>query len=290
VVAPSVLFGVSTPSGPYNLAEVDQFEADAGKRVGLIMYFQGWPYDPFRTDLANGVAARGAIPEITWEPWDYTLGLNQPDYSLARIIDGTHDPYITAFAQSAKDFGKTVFIRFAHEMNTNYYPWCEGVNGNYTAGQFVSAWQHVVGIFRSVGATNVKWVWSPNVSYSGTTPLAQLYPGDAWVDWVALDGYNGGTALPYGGWQSFEQVFGPSLAELATVTTSKPVMIGETASVEQGGSKPDWITAKFAQLAIHPEIKAFVWFNQNKEADWRIESSDPSRQSFATGVANPRYG
>ena len=79
--------------------------------------------------------------------------------------------------------------------------------------------------------------------------------------------YNGRAEQPWGGWLSWED-----------------------ASVEGGVSKVEWITAKFAELERHPEIKAFVWFNHNKEVDWRIQSSEAARQSFANGVANNRYG
>ena len=63
----------------------------------------------------------------------------------------------------------------------------------------------------------------------------------------------------------------------------------ETASTEQGGSKPTWITDFFAQLALRPQIQGFVWFNHYKETDWRIESSATSTEAFATGVADSRY-
>jgi beta-mannanase len=286
---PAVLFGVSTPSGPRNLAEVDAFERQAGKRVGIVMYFEGWAYHEFDASLAASVAARGAVPEITWEPWDYVAGIDQPEYSLLSIISGTHDAYLHRWAQGAKAYGGPVLVRLGHEMNDRYYPWSESANGN-RPGQYVAAWRHVVDVFRAVGATNVKWVWSPSVSYAGTIPLADVYPGDAYVDWVALDGYNGGSALPWGGWQSFAQIFGASLAEIAAITTAKPVMIGETSSAEAGGSKAAWITELFAELAQRSQIKGFVWFNQDKETDWRIESSPSATQAFATGVADQRYG
>ncbi len=89
---------------------------------------------------------------------------------------------------------------------------------------------------------------------------------------------------------SFTQVFGSTLAELATLAPTKPIMVGETASAELGGSKASWITEFFAQLAQRPQIKGFVWFNHNKETDWRIESSTTATQAFATGVGDPRYG
>ena len=284
----AVLLGVSTPSGPYNLSELDLFEQDAGKRAGVLMYFQGWAYDEFNASLAASVAARGTIPEITWEPWDYKLGLDQPAYALARIIDGSHDAYITRWARGAKAYGGPLLVRFAHEMNDRHYPWSEQVNGNQP-GQYVAAWRHVVDIFRAEGATNVAWIWAPNVSYAGTTPLAPLYPGDGYVDWIGVDGYNGGTDLPWGGWLTFAQIFGSTLAEIAAITTTKPVMIGETSSAEAGGSKASWITDFFAELRSRPQIQGFVWFNHNKETDWRVQSSEAARLAFASGVADPRY-
>jgi beta-mannanase len=284
----SVLLGVSTPNAPYDMSELDVFERDAGKRAGVVMYFQGWAYDEFNPNLAASVAARGSIPEITWEPWDYKLGADQPAYALGRIIDGSHDAYITRWAQGAKAFGGPLLMRFAHEMNDRQYPWSEQVNGNQP-GQYAAAWRHVVQIFRAVGANNVSWIWAPNVSYQGTTPLAGLYPGDDYVDWIGVDGYNGGTALPWGGWLTFAQVFGSTLNEISALSPTKPVMIAETASAEAGGSKAAWITDFFAELAARPQIKGFVWFNHNKEADWRIESSDAARLAFAAGVADPRY-
>ena len=58
-------------------------------------------------------------------------------------------------------------------MNGNWFPWSEGVNGNQ-AGEYVTAWRHVHDIFTAVGATNVTWVWCPNVDYSNSTSPASL--------------------------------------------------------------------------------------------------------------------
>jgi beta-mannanase len=46
-------------------------------------------------------------------------------------------------------------------------------------------------LFAAAGARNVTWMWSPNVTYPGAAPLAGLYPGDDYVDWVGLSGYYG---------------------------------------------------------------------------------------------------
>lgn len=104
-----------------------------------------------------------------------------------------------------------------------------------------------------------------------------------------MDGYNWGDHYPFWkAWMSFEQIFGPTIAQVQGFT-SKPLMVAETASTEGGGDKAAWIADMFAALARHPEITGFVWFNLLKETDWRIESSAAARAAFSQGVSNPRY-
>lgn len=285
--ATTVKIGAWAPNSPYGgSGALDALEADIGRDLDFAHYYQSWAVDnAFNTTWADAAASGGRTPMITWEPWDYrTGGSSQPTYRLATIADGTHDSYIRRWARDAAGWGKPLLVRFAHEMNTTSYPWSELTNGNQP-GDYVRAWRHVHDLLDAEGATNVQLVWSPNVSYDGTQPLAQIYPGDAYVDWVGVDGYNGGTALPWGGWLTFGQIFGPTLHEIRAITTTKPVMLAEVASVEQGGSKADWIRDLFAQLPTYPEIDAIVWFNENKEADWRIQSSSSSLEAFREAVA-----
>src|SRR5690242_20162185 len=83
-------------------------------------------------------------------------------------------------------------------------------------------------IFTSLGVTNVTWVWSPNIDYSNSIPLREVYPGNAYVDWTAMDGYNWGNIGPHH-WETFSQVFQQTYYDILGIT-SKPLMIAETAS------------------------------------------------------------
>jgi len=284
--AKTVLFGAVTDT----MAQLDTFEASAGKKVGLYGYYASFAFNAnFDAAAAGAIRARGAQPMVTWEPWDPTSGsASQPSYSLAKIVNGSFDAYITRWATQIKASGQPLWLRFAHEMNGNWYPWAEGVNGN-TSGQYVAAWRHVHDIFTQVGAKNVTWVWTPNVIMGNTPTLASLYPGDAYVDWIGVDGYNWGTTQSWGStWQTFDQVFGPTLASLQQIS-AKPIVIAEMASTEVGGDKAAWIRQFFASIASQPRIKAFIWFNLKKETDWRIESSAAAKAAFAAGIADPRY-
>lgn len=286
-VSDGALFGGSAAGFPWDSTELSDFSAAAGKRPRLITTFHGWAYEGFPAVAVEAAADAGAIPVLTWNPWDYTKGVDQPTYSLRRIIRGRFDPYIRRFARQARAWGRPLFLRFAAEMNGDWLPWSEGVNGN-RRGQYVKAWRHVHRIFTSVGAPNVAWVWSPNVIYAGSTPLARLYPGDRYVDWLGIDGYNWGTVRPSTTWRSFRQVFRPTLTSLRRLSR-KPIMLAEVGSTELGGNKARWITYFFRGLERNRDIVAFVWFNHTKEADWRIQSSDSARRSFARGVSARRY-
>ena len=66
-------------------------------------------------------------------------------------------------------------------------------------------------------------------------------------------------------------------------------MIPETASAELGGDKAAWIAAMLPALeSTFPAIKALLWFEMNKETDWRIESSAGTQSAF-TSMANDAY-
>lgn len=289
-VAPIDL-GVRTTGAPENLRQLDDYAERVGGMPAIVMWYQSWEdrsVTPFDAEVMSAVADRDATPMITWEPWDPSRGVEQPEFSLAAIGRGDHDDYIRRSARDAAAWGAPFYLRFGHEMNGTWYPWGRDVNGN-TPEEFASVWQRIVGIFWDEGASNAIWVWSPNVNYLDRYPFRDLYPGDDWVDWVGLDGYNWGDASD-SGWQSFAEVFGESY-ETVTDLTDKPVMITETASSEAGGDKADWIRQGLLDdlPAMMPLIRAVIWFDRDKEQDWRVNSSKESLDAYQDVVASPLY-
>jgi beta-mannanase len=281
----SVFFGVSIDRPSETL---DAFEHAAGKRVALVNSYVSLASSHFDAAAGDAVWSRGALPMVTWEPWrDGRLGPRQPEFALRRFLDGSFDPLLRQFAESVRDWGRPVLLRFAPEMNGDWNSWSPGVNGN-SAWEFVAVWKHVHDLFESVGARNVEWVWSPNVAFPHSTPLRLLYPGDAYVDWVGVDGYNWGRTRPGMHWQSFTSVFGPTIRSITQIT-KKPIVLTEVGSSEVGGKKAVWIRDFLSELQRNPSIVGFVWFQYDKGTDWRIDSSSASRAAFAAGLAQPRY-
>jgi beta-mannanase len=248
-------------------------------------------------DKANQV-----IPLITWMPY----GNGNP---LVEIIQGVHDAAIQAEAQKAKALGVQVLMRWGHEMNGNWYPWAGYINGAAgtdggaeggaddggvpSAGpaKYVAAWRHVHDIFVQEGATNVLWVWCPNDNDVPDAPWnhwTNYYPGDDYVDWVGIDAYNWGTSSSCCIWQSFTTLLTGSPYQDYSAT--KPIMLPETASAEVGGSKAAWITAMHQALKTEfSGIRAVVWFDINKETDWRINSSPSALSAYDSMALDPFF-
>jgi cellulose synthase (UDP-forming) len=281
VTTASLAENETTAWQPGDLAEVNAFEHVARAHVGIVQWFADWDHDRVDLEQLRAVAARGSTPQITWEPWDRTRGVGrQPDYTLASIISGRHDEYIRSWARGLHRYGGPVLIRFAQEMNGIVYPWAEATNGN-RPGEYASAWRHVHDIFTAEGATNVRWVWCPK-----TGPIVPgQYPGDRYVNVVALSGFNGGSVLPWGGWRTFADAFNVPLQSLRRIAPGKPVQISEVGAVEAGGSKPQWIKQMFDYLEAHTWIRSVLWFDLDKQADWRVATSPAAQSAFVDGVA-----
>jgi hypothetical protein len=305
IVTPSIYWGAYVSGWPDSARSLDAFEQHIGRRMAIVHWGEPWfsssQPQGFPTLYFETIRRRGSIPLLDWGSWDTCCdAVDQPDFQLQAIASGAYDDFITSWAQDAAKWGNPFFLRFDHEMTGWWYPWGEQVNGNQP-GDFVAAWQHVHDIFVQQGATNATWVWCPNAVGKSTTALAEVYPGDDYVDWTCLDSYNFGTD---GGnlWISFKEAFNGSIAygtrdsysQLVNLAPTKPIMIGETASSENGGSKAAWITDMLeAELPNQfPQVKALVWFDSSG-IEWGrtfpLDSSPAATRAFQSGIASPVY-
>ena len=190
---------------------------------------------PFTSRTTHGTPTGPApSPRQIWPPDASLSSIGNPTRSTShKIVDGSLDATIIARANGSKALGKKFFLDFAAEMNGD-----EAWDGN-NAPLYIAAYRHIHDIFVAAGATNVIWAWCPNVTdiHGGNKNTMDYYPGDAYVDWTGVDGYNWGTKN--GGWQTFQQVFEKIYPLLAA--RKKPIMIGEMSSAQVGGDKAKWI-------------------------------------------------
>ncbi|MDH3052446.1 glycosyl hydrolase [Gordonia alkanivorans] len=231
------------------------------------------------------IAKASATPLLTLEPWDRTVSRLPTKSLLARIADGTIDADLRRWGEQLTDWGRPVYLRFAQEMNGAWYPWSIGVDRN-TPAEYRAAFRRVRTIIEGRGASNVSFTWSPNVITEGTRDFTDCYPGDDVVDYLGLDGYNWGQS-PGHHWQSADKLFRGSLESLTRLSPGRPILVTEVGCVE--GSSPDmkarWIKDFFRIIERYPDVLGFLWFQMDKERDWRFNSTPASTKSFRDELA-----
>ncbi|BCI51186.1 hypothetical protein NIIDNTM18_04640 [Mycolicibacterium litorale] len=274
-------FGLSTPSGVFGLDEVAAVGAAVGRPVDVVLWYEDFAAAAPTAAVAT-VAAAGAAPVITWEPWLWRTDVTGTGAAMmSGIAAGEYDGHLRAWAGALSATATPVWLRFAHEFNGDWYPWSP-VHGT-TPQTYVAAWRHAHDLFASAGATSVRWVWSLDAATHGDIPLAAWYPGDAYVDVIGIDGYNWGTTHPWSRWTPPVEIFEPAATEVRALT-HRPMMIAEVGCAEAGGSKADWITDFVRWVAAQPDVDAVVWFEHDKETDWRIASSPAATAAMAAAL------
>jgi beta-mannanase len=251
-----------------------------GESPGLILWFEDFMAAAPVAGLA-AVAAAGAAPVITWEPWRWRDRADSAE-TLSSITVGDYDEYLRGWALELAAWPSPVYLRFAHEFNGTWYPWTPV--GGTPATVYIDAWRHVHRVFGAEGADNVRWIWSPSVALPGTGALANWYPGDEYVDVLGVDGYNWGTSQAWSRWTSVGDLFHATLCELRAVSPDKPILVTEVACAEAGGSKQEWIEQLLEYLDSQRNVIGIIWFDHNKETDWRVASSPGSATAMACAL------
>lgn len=282
VAPPPRLFGISAISDPASiLAAARSTSGVVGRQIDIINIYKAWVW---KGDLPvaelTAIRNSGAVPEITWEPWDPNAGTAQSRFTLQQIVDGGYDAYIGTWAKQAAAWSTPLYLRFAHEMNGTWYPWALGNDGNSPA-LYVEAYAHVHRIFAAAGARNVRWVWSPHVMPQlDVAALAASYPGPGLVDVVGVDGYISASNTTASGWESPTQVFGPLLAAIAGIAPQTPVWINETGCSVRSTLRAG-CNSSIIDYFRSTTVSALMWFDldDGRGTDWRLAPDS------GTGVA-----
>lgn len=240
----------------------------------------------FVTTRMTPVWRAGSVPLVTWLPYTDAGEETSPDITQ-EIAAGEYDSFIEEWATQLRDWTmpngrggrkRRLYFRPAHEMNGNWFPW--SATDGAGADAYVEMWRRMYEIFAQAGLdeTTIQWVWAPNADEVGGVRAERYYPGDEYVDWVGLDGFNFGETQSYSSWRTPEDVFSGMLGRLRDLT-DKPVALTEFASSSyrdgtyRPAAKAAWIREVFAFVADH-DIRMACWFNAEKsgvdEADWAV--------------------
>ena len=280
---PRMLFGAFDGALPESFTGLADLERGVGQPFAIVSFYQAWGDRPDEADFplraVSTIDRLGSVPMISWEPWvkdfDSQLRPNLPppaerEYaSLAAIARGDYDFYVTRWATAAAQYGKPLYLRFAHEMNDPYrYPW--GPQNGNRPDDFIAAWKHVHLIFQKMNATNVLWVWSPHISMPW---FEYYYPGDEWVDWIGTGILNYGNVAPWSRWWTLHQIVEKAYPALTKLR--KPIMITEFGTLTHGGDAAQWYEQAFHDLHDkYGAVRAVVFFNQTRDVTLSTEPLD----------------
>lgn len=108
--------------------------------------------------------------------------------TLAEGAAGLYNEHFRALAELLVAKGQgDVTLRLGWEFNGGWYSWRAAANPT----AFVAYWQAIVTTMRSVPGAAFKFDWCPNISKDEIAP-DQVYPGDAYVDYIGMDVYDQG--------------------------------------------------------------------------------------------------
>lgn len=112
---------------------------------------------------------------------------NEHPGGLDQLVAGERDAEIRQLAAFAKLLDATVLLRIGYEFDG---AWNQGYED---APRFIAAFRRIVDGMRAADATNVRYVWQGAASTTDVVldegrrdNIADWYPGDDYVDWLAL--------------------------------------------------------------------------------------------------------
>lgn len=277
-----------------DVQKILDFENNIQHKVAITNLYIDWTYlnNPELLPILKEVKNHGWTPMISSNPSFYDKCPENEDNLYKSIANGNCDELLVEISDNLKEYDNPIFLRFAWEMNLPDMYWSVQ-NLNSTPEDFKAAWIRFHDITVKEGANNIIWVLSFNTSHSKTIPYVELYPGDQYVDWVAIDGYNWGNGPAWSNWTSFHGVFINSYNELINIT-DKPVMLSEVNSASDG-DKALWLK-DMLEVQIpnkYENIKALIFFNENKEEaetiDWRLEKDPTYLEAVSSGLNKEIY-
>ncbi len=299
--AVGIYLGASGLSG----SELVAFEQRAGHRLSWVAFSQRWSRGlAFPRQRVLAIWRHGAVPYVAFLPTstDYVPGRSasgpERRYTLERIAAGDFDRQLTAWADGARALGVPLLLSFGAEVNEDWGPWNGRWNGageteDYGdldtpdgAERYRDAYRRVVTLFRSEGARNVSFVFSADARRSAAdwNAVRLYYPGDAFVDWLAISDY--GSLGPDAAVVPFARRLADSgVYSILTRLSRRPVaVVGGTV-----GGKPGWIRDAFRALRSkrYARVRAAIW--SAGAAATRVDAPAAALASFAAGVAGSRF-
>jgi hypothetical protein len=279
--------GITGEESDLTLADLRSYEETVGKTAVWVYFSDNW-YEGRAFPLATvtWIRAAGSLPYIRLMLRSSAeQDQEEPIFKLQNIIAGDFDDDLQAWCAGARDFGSPLLAEYGTEVNGKWFSWNGAWNGagkpdGYgDPGQpdgperFRDAYRRIIRICRESGADNITWVFHAN---NGDWPeeswnrLENYYPGDEWIDWLAVSVY--GAQTPQDDyWDEFRPGMDEVYARVRALAPDKPVILAEF-GVARGnplGDQAAWARAALADITSprYPGLIGFSWWNEHWQND-----------------------
>jgi len=262
VVYPGI-YPLSVTGGYPNIGtDLTDLGTTAGKPVTFVGTF---------LNVVLNLSETTALLDVMWSG-GATPVVNIDVYApAAEIASGAHDGDISAWADEVESWlnqggGRSLIIIPLQEMNGDWVDWgMDPANYRYAYQRFVTIFRHDKGI----DETKVRFAWAPNDWSTPPHSIADYYPG-AGVDLVGYTAFDWNTSTSAPG------VVLPTANTLRGIVPQLPYFVFQTgtgyAPITASG-KTTWVNALFDTVRDDPNLVGFVYFNMDKEEDWRVWQS-----------------
>lgn len=257
-----------------NDADVEQFANEAGRPPAIFQLFWGldltWPnaWAPAMLTRLEDLGVTAYV-EITTTDLD-ALNSGGQDDDLQGMA-GTIGDWLKASPD------RQILIAPLPEMNLTH-DWGGDPNG-YKAG-----YQRIRDTFlaEGLGPDQIRFVFAPN----GTSDVGEYddyYPGDSIVDLIGFAKINRGDP-----WRDYDVTFQMHIDELRSrISLAKPILITQTASVDDNGDRNAWLNDMFTGLKAHDQVIGAIYFNRDKSPyDFRVLVNGNLDPIFESGYAD----
>ncbi len=199
----------------------------------------------------------------------------EKSFTLDAIIAGSFDEDLKKWGADAKRFGSPMLMEWGTECNGEWFAWNGKWNGKARGTEkFLLAWRHIVGLMRAAGADNITWVWhvnSDDVPDAEWNRFENYYPGDAFVDWVAVSAYGPQKPHDKEPVENFRELMDAFYPRINALAPGKPLIVAEFGCTLRHPkiSAADWAAAALTDLlgGRWPRISGFCWWNEAWEND-----------------------
>jgi hypothetical protein len=298
-VYPGGVSGEEDDIRPENLTSYEQL---AGKSAAWVYFSDNWYKGrSFPLETATWIRSAGSVPFIRLmlrsSPQQ---NISEPTFTLARVVNGTFDADLRAWAQAAKSFGSPLLAEYGTEVNGRWFSWNGVWNGGADLGpaRFREAYCHIVQVMKGEGASNIVWVFHVNHNDVPADPwnrFENYYPGDKCVDWVGVSVYGPQSPLD-DETRSFRDIMDEVYPRLITLNSTKPIVLLEFGA-SAGNPRVDqaaWAGNALGNLTSFrwPRMIGFAWWNERwpndsnpaHDTDMRLQGNPALASVFKTYV------